>query len=95
MVNRNALPGVKTVASHKGGFIGKSGKSVNYIIFDDFLDFALYESWEVLDRCKILVQAPLRISTPGKPNSGNFFSDFSDPLSSIFPAEPTDRGANG
>jgi len=65
------------VASHKGGFIGKSGKLVNYIIFDDFLDFALYGSWEVLDRCKILVQGPLRISTPGKLHSENFlFYDF-------------------
>ena len=61
------------MASHKGGFIGKSGKLVNYIIFDDFLDFALYGSWEVLDRCKILVQGPLRISTPGKLHSENFY----------------------
>ena len=41
------------------------------------MDFALYGSWEVLDRCKILVQGPLRISTPGKLHSENFlFSTF-------------------
>ena len=41
--------------------------------FLDLLDFALYGSWEVLDRCKILVQGPLRISTPGRLHSENFF----------------------
>ena len=71
--------------------------------FSDFLDFPLYGDWEPLDRCKILVQAPLRISTPGKPNSGNLlFPTFPIPYPRFFgrsqrigPAEPTDRGANG
>ena len=37
------------------------------------MDFLLYGSWEPLDGCKILVQALLRVSTPGQPNSENFF----------------------
>ena len=37
------------------------------------MDFALYGSWEALDRCKILSRGPLRFSTPGHPISENFF----------------------
>ena len=38
-----------------------------------FLDFSLYGSLEALDGVKILSRGAPTISTPGKPNSENFF----------------------
>ena len=41
--------------------------------FEHFSDFALYGRWGALIVGKRLPQGPLTISTPGKPNSDNFF----------------------
>ena len=40
--------------------------------FREILDFTLYGSWGPLEACKILPRGPLRIPTPGEPNSENF-----------------------
>ena len=50
-------------------------KSENKLIntFRQHFDFLIYGSWEGLDRLKRLPEGVGTISTPGKPNSENFF----------------------